>query len=89
MKVVPSKSAFRSRFQTTSSGCLPKAVVVSVEESQSISGEVWIKETNKYELLSTRRNMLNDIKTRCLNFTYDKSAGNLITVQVVSGVKVA
>lgn len=46
-------------------------------------------ETNTDEPLITCRKRRNVIKTRRLSLAWDKSGGNLFTVQMVAGMKVA
>lgn len=61
MKEGPSKSAFRSRLQTTPScyGKEPLVVSVGVKAWRKYLQQVWIRETNESEPLMTRRNSEN------------------------------
>lgn len=53
------------------------------------SRHVRIRETNASEPLMKCRNSIGDIKTEGFRHFRDKSGGNLLIAQVVSGMKVA
>jgi hypothetical protein len=50
---------------------------------------VGIKETNASEPLRKCRKRRDDVETRGESLTWDKSGGDLITVQAASGMKAA
>jgi len=50
---------------------------------------VRIKETNASEPLRKCRKRRDDVETRGMSLTWDESGGNLLTVQVASGMKAA
>ena len=67
-----------------------KAMVVSVKEKAGQRPcQVCVMETNTNEPLIKYRKRRDVIKTRGESLTWDKSGGNLFTVQVVAGMEVA
>ena len=53
------------------------------------SWQVWIREPSASEPPKRCRNVKDDVKTGVLSMFQDKSRGNLFTVWVASGIKVA
>ena len=67
-----------------------RAIVVSVMGKGVINHVMLrIRETNASEPLTKCRNSIGDIKTEGFRHFRDKSGGNLLIAQVVSGMKVA
>ena len=67
-----------------------KATVVSVtEKAEQRLCQVSVMETNPSELLKKCRKRNDAIKTRRESLAWDKSGGNLIAVQTVTGMKAA
>ena len=67
-----------------------KAMVVSVEEKvETRSRQVSAKETNTSEPLMKCRKRRDAVKTRRESLAWDKSGGDLFTVQAVAGMKAA
>jgi hypothetical protein len=67
-----------------------KATVVSVKgKGRARPCQVCVMETNTNEPLITYRKRRDVIKTRGESLTWDKSGGNLFTVQMVAGMKAA
>jgi hypothetical protein len=92
MKVGPSESASKSRLQTTPSCCgqKPSVVSVGVKASGTYPEQVRIKETNKLEPLSKRREEDSVVETRDLNPLWETSlSDNLVTGQATTGVEEA
>jgi hypothetical protein len=85
----PSRSAFRSRSQTTSKLLRAKSVVVSV--GGKVRGklvQVRIRETNKSEPFEDASlKTLSVVKTRGGMIVWDKPAGSLMTERVATGVE--
>jgi hypothetical protein len=90
MRGGPSKPAYRSRLQTTSSCIGKEPCVVSVEEKAGQrSCQVRIKEMSASEPLMRCRNSRDGVKTGVLADPQDKPRGSLVTAWVASGIKVA
>jgi hypothetical protein len=67
-----------------------KAMVVSVtEKAEQRLCQVSVMETNPSELLKKCRKRIDAIKTRRESLAWDKSGGNLIAVQTVTGMEAA
>ena len=67
-----------------------KATVVSVtEKAEQRLCQVSVMETNPSELLKKCRKRNDAIKTRRESLAWDKSGGNLIAVQTVTGMEAA
>ena len=63
--------------------------MVSVAEKARTIVSGVVKEMNANKLLMKCRKRIEDIKTEGVSLTRDKFGGNLLTAQMVSGMKVA
>jgi hypothetical protein len=85
----PSGTAFQEEVSNHRKLRWSKVRVVSVTEKARTIASGEIKKVNESEPLMKCRKRSNDIKTEWESLTRDKSGGNLITAQTVSGMKAA
>ena len=89
MRVGPSESLFRQRFQTTFLLYQLRVEAGSEEVKRHEKCQVRIRKTNVNEPLKKRRKLTDDVKTGGRPNRRDKWMGHLVTAFMASGVKKA